>query len=264
MSISSSLSAIQEFVSQLRQFEPNDNGLKMFEAVINRCVKKDPKAKEEKVNEAMRNFTTQYLPFLENNMTLGIVPKDTTINYDVQGKVHIPIGTIISKSKSDRALLTNIRKHLIIIGALVAGPQSNQKKLKKLLKEFAEVPSAPSASKGGGGGGDDDEEFDEDDKAFFSTLPQIPGMDMQALMKVGKQSFGDMTPGASKEEMVEKLKEGVVGLLDSEMFQNLLATVTAKAENGELGDVQGMQGMQQMMTMGQGVMAAMMAQQPKG
>jgi len=261
MSISSSLSAIQEFVSQLRQFEPNDNGLKMFEAVINRCVKKDPKAKEEKVNEAMRNFTTQYLPFLENNMTLGIVPKDTTINYDAQGKVHIPIGTIISKSKSDRSLLTNIRKHLIIIGALVAGPQSNQKKLKKLLKEFAEVPSAPSASKGGDG----DEEFDEDDKAFFSTLPQIPGMDMQALMKVGKQSFGNMAPGASKEEMVEKLKEGVVGLLDSEMFQNLLSTVTAKAENGELGDVQGMQGMQQMMSMGQGVMAAMMAQQqPKG
>lgn len=263
---------IGEFVTQLRSLESSDKGLEMYEAIIRRFFKSDQKIKAEKILDPFVDFFNRMYPFLGNNMALALVPKDTVITYDVkrpgekEKPIRIPLGKIIFNSKKSQSLLTTIREYLVTIGILMKESleEASLSALKETLKKFPTAPSpqkAPTSS--GDGGAVDEDGLDEDDRAFFASLPQIPGMDMKALAAMGKQTFGNIEPGADKEEMAEKLKEGVVGLIDSDMFKNLLAAVASKAESGELESFNGAQGaqqMQQLMGMGQAIMSSIAQQ----
>ncbi len=127
------------------------------------------------------------------------------------------------------------------------------KKIKKLVAEFEAAAQAAAAPK-------TDlppEELDEQDKKFFSTLPKIPGLDIEQLAAIGKQSFGELNQDDTPEDIKEKMKQGISGLIDSELFQTIMTKLTEKADSGEFAGMDQATGMQQMMMMGASLMGQM-------
>lgn len=243
------LTAILDFCEAVCVFETG-KPMTMFKAIAQRCVNSPGGAKKvdpEKLMGLFRNLAETFQPFLGKDGALKLLTKTFTLDY-VKGKIYLPLGQIIFRSNFE--MIREMRKHLLGIGILVAGPSTDVETLKKWLEDITPLPD------------DDDDEFelDEEDKKFMATIPgldKIPGVDPKMLMKIGKQNFGNLGE-LDGDNVAERLKEGLSNMVDSPLFQNVLKMVSTKAENGEF------EGMDpsQLMALGPQMFGNMMTAQP--
>ena len=243
------LTAILDFCEAVCVFETG-KPMTMFKAIAQRCVNSPGGAKKvdpEKLMGLFRNLAETFQPFLGKDGALKLLTKTFTLDY-VKGKIYLPLGQIIFRSNFE--MIREMRKHLLGIGILVAGPSTDVETLKKWLEDITPLPD------------DDDDEFelDDEDKKFMATIPgldKIPGVDPKMLMKIGKQNFGNLGE-LDGDNVAERLKEGLSNMVDSPLFQNVLKMVSTKAENGEF------EGMDpsQLMALGPQMFGNMMTAQP--
>jgi hypothetical protein len=230
------LSQISEFVDELKLVDHKSDQLKLFAAILKRCMTPDAKQKSakqtvnpEKIICAFKDYLQVHLTFLENEATLKLLPRDQVISYDSNKKIAVPLGAIIANCKGSLPFLKSIRKHLIVIAAITG--VSPKEKVKNLLDQIlgAEVPIDPAT------------QLDEEDLKFMKSLPSIPGVDqsvMASIINAGKESFGDIDPGEnlSDEQMFDKLKQGITGILDNPALRNVISSLNQKASNGEINE----------------------------
>lgn len=245
--VEKALLAVQEFVGALRDFETSNKELQKYEALVNRCLKNDPKTNKNTVLEVYTRFAENNVAFLENDQTIKLLPRDTKFSYDKGGQISVPIGQIIFKSRGTPQIIRGIRTHLLVICILTCKNQTTLTKLKTLFEQ-TKPKQATSEDPS-----DKEEDFDEKDMEFFKSLPQLPGMDFKEFAKIGKEAFSDMEAPQDGQDMRDKIIEGVGNLIYSPMFANLIQSVEASVKNGGSEQLQA-QGMQQLFALGQAFM----------
>lgn len=261
------LTAIIEFVDNLILFEPNFLPLKLYSATCKRCLtegtteppppkkgeKPKPKILIKKIIDPFRDLVDTHLAFLDSIGTLRILPADYELSY-TPGKIFIPLGKIMRRvGPDDREAF---RHHLLSIGMLVAGPNTNKAKLAELLDFFTPLVAED---------GDEELELTDMDKQFLGPIAAaIPGVDLKMLHKLGMKNLGNINPeGMTTEDMTDKVIDGIAGVLRQGFFQNIVGAMTVKAENGEMAQMDPSK-MMEMLAVSQNLMTQAMAQQAAG
>ena len=240
------LTAILDFCEAVCVYETG-KPMTMFKTIAQRCVSGGGKQVDpEKLMGLFRYLAEELQPFLGKDGALKLLDKKITLDY-IKGKVFLPLGQIVFRCNLE--MVRELRKHLLGIGILVAGPNTDVETLKKWLEDITPLPDD----------GDDEFELDEEDKKFMAGIPgldKIPGVDPKMLMKIGKQNFGNLGE-IDGDNVADLLKEGLSNMVDSPLFQNVLKMVSAKAESGEF------EGMDpsQLMALGPQMFGSMMAPQ---